>query len=125
MAKNSSDVPAVGVDFGTVLCLVWIPFVIISLIRLFYDPMFLQDVMIFVLNYCLYVCPLISPLISLVGLPSVRRGLRENVCCMFCIGGKNQNRIRPTGTAMPHEINNRDVIPRPASMMNMQVLITE
>ena len=34
--------------------LVWIPFVIVSLIRLFHDPFFLQDFTLLILNYCLY-----------------------------------------------------------------------
>jgi hypothetical protein len=64
-------------SISTLYFIIWIPFVIISLIRLFYDPLFLQDVTMLVINYCLYICPLASPFLALVGLPTVRRRLRR------------------------------------------------
>lgn len=78
--------------------LIWIPFVTISIIRIFHDPYFLQDVILLIINYCLYICPLASPFISLIGLPVVRRRIRESFSCMPWINHNGQNRVRPTGT---------------------------
>ncbi len=86
------------VSISMLYFLVWIPFVIISLIRLFYEPLFLQDVTILLINYCLYICPLASPFISLIGLPSVRRRLRRNIWYTLWINQGVDTRIRPTGT---------------------------
>ena len=87
---------------------IWIPFVIVSLIRLFHDPFFLQDFTLLILNYCLYICPLASPFIALIGLPRVRQYLRANRCVFFCkCCIPAHNRIRPvmsmiTRTNQPH-----------------------
>jgi hypothetical protein len=88
------------VSISLVYFIIWIPFIIISLIRLFYNPFFLQDVALFVMNYCLYVCPLASPFMSLYGLPTVRRRLRANKWCIPWIGRIVQNRIRPAATVI-------------------------
>ena len=80
---------------------VWIPFVIISLIRLFYDPFFLQDAILLIMNYCLYICPLASPLIALVGLPEVRRYIHQNGHVLFwrrCTPARN--RIQPVASVI-------------------------
>ena len=73
----------------------WIPLVIVSLIRLFYDPLFLQDLLTLLLYYCIYIAPLASPFISLVGLPAVRQRLIQTVWSIIGIHRVNDNRIRP------------------------------
>ena len=75
---------------------VWIPFVIVSLIRLFHDPLFLEDVTVLILNYFLYLGPLASPFIALIGLPGARQYLRENryVLCFKC-GIHARNQVQP------------------------------
>ena len=65
-------------SISTLYFVIWIPFVTISVIRIFHDPLFLQDLIILVINYCLYICPLASPFIALVGLPSIRKQLLRN-----------------------------------------------
>ncbi|CAF3154467.1 unnamed protein product [Rotaria sp. Silwood2] len=85
------------VSISMLYFIIWIPFIIVSLIRLFYDPLFLQDVTILVMTYCLYICPLASPFISLVGLPGVRRRLRRNHWDMPWVTRTAQTRIRPIG----------------------------
>ena len=84
---------------------VWIPFVIISLIRLFYDPFFWQDVTLLIVNYCLYICPLASPFIALVGLSKVRRHEVMRFW-KWCVVARNRVQprvlvIRPTDRATP------------------------
>ncbi|CAF1231407.1 unnamed protein product [Rotaria sordida] len=86
------------VSISMLYFIIWIPFVTISLIRLFYDPLFLQDAIMLVINYCLYICPLASPFIALVGLPAVRQRLRTNNWSMLWNNHVIQTRIRPTGT---------------------------
>lgn len=88
------------VSISVLYFLIWIPFVIISLLRLFYDPFFLQDVTLMLLNYCLYICPLASPFISLVGLPVVRQHLKQSIRCIICFAENTTNRIRPTVSAI-------------------------
>jgi hypothetical protein len=88
------------VSISLLYFIIWIPFITISLIRLFYNPFFLQDVTLLLMNYCLYVCPLASPFISLYGLPVVRRRLRANKWCIPWIGRTVQNRIRPAATVI-------------------------
>ena len=81
--------------------IIWIPFVTFSVIRLFYDPFFLQDLMILIFNYCLYICPLASPYIALIGLPAVRNkliGARRLLFSRSRIGATNQ--VRPAASAM-------------------------
>ncbi|CAF1180572.1 unnamed protein product [Adineta steineri] len=85
------------VSISVLYFIIWIPFCIISLIRLFYNPFFLQDVTMLLINYCLYICPLASPLISLVGLPVVRQHLRRLKLHIPWAGHITENRIRPTG----------------------------
>ena len=75
--------------------LIRIPFVTVSLVRLLHNPFFLQDVTMLLLNYCLYICPLASPFISLVGLPTVRRHLSQRMGCLVAITQVTDNRIRP------------------------------
>lgn len=80
---------------------VWIPYVIIAVIRLLHDPLFLNDVTItLLLNDGLYICPLASPFISLVGLPAVRQRLRESFSCMIGLNQHANNRIEPIPTVM-------------------------
>ena len=85
------------VSISILYFLIWIPFVAISMIRLFYDPIFLQDLLMLVMNYCLYICPLASPFISLIGLPVVRQHLTESILHMIRINAiGNNNRVVPT-----------------------------
>ncbi|CAF1449869.1 unnamed protein product [Rotaria sordida] len=86
------------VSISMLYFIIWIPFVIISLIRLFYDYLFLQDVTMLIINYCLYICPLASPFISLVGLPGARQHLRRNNLIIPWISRNAQNLIGPTAT---------------------------
>ncbi|CAF2021972.1 unnamed protein product [Rotaria magnacalcarata] len=85
------------VSISILYFIIWIPFVIISLIRLFYDALFLQDMTMLIINYCLYICLLASPLICLLGLPTVRRNLRNSLC-MTRITLMVQTRVRPAET---------------------------
>jgi hypothetical protein len=98
-------------SISTLYFVIWIPFVIISLIRLFYDPLFLQDVTMLVINYCLYICPLASPFLALVGLPTVRRRLTRIAWFQSRICRRNQNRIGPAaiGITRPRQ---QHIIPR-------------
>ncbi len=84
---------------------IWIPFVVVSLIRLFYDPFFLDDFTILFMNYCLYMCPLASPFLSLIGLPLVRRRIFR----MMRIVRNNENRVGPTRIIQAKE---QRIIPR-------------
>ena len=77
------------VSISLLYFIIWIPFVVVSLIRLFYDPFFLQDVTLLIMNYYLYICPLASPFISLIGLPAIRQRLRIDWHLAW------MNRIRP------------------------------
>ena len=89
------------VSISILYFLIWIPFVTISLIRLFHDPFFLQDVTLLILNYCLYICPLASPFISLIGLPVVRQSLKRTIRHMIGITQATDNRIRPAIHVQP------------------------
>ena len=75
---------------------IWIPFVTFSVIRLFYDPFFLQDLMILVFNYCIYICPLASPFIALIGLPAVQNKLIGAPRLLF-----SRNRVGTTSQVLP------------------------
>ena len=89
------------VSIGLLYFIIWIPFVTVSLIRLFYDPLFLQDIILLLLNYSLYICPLASPFISLIGLPTVRRQLTGIYWNFRHRHRRQHNQIRPmTITAM-------------------------
>lgn len=86
------------VSISILYFLIWIPFVIVSLIRLFHDPLFLQDVTLLLLNYCLYICPLASPFISLIGLPAVRQGLKNLMSNMIGVAQGTDNRVQAIET---------------------------
>ncbi|CAF3645244.1 unnamed protein product [Rotaria sp. Silwood1] len=90
------------VSISMLYFIIWIPFVIVSLIRLFYNPLFLQDVTILVMIYCLYICPLASPFISLIGLPAIRRHLKRNHWHILWV-----NRIAPIRIRQIEIINTR------------------
>ena len=97
------------VSISILYFLIWIPLVIVSMIRLFYDPFFLQDLVILIINYCLYICPLASPFISLIGLPVVRQRLRESILPIIRINAiGNNNRVVPTvsGTTRNRQMTN-------------------
>ena len=94
------------VSISILYFLIWIPFVTISLIRLFHDPFFLQDVTLLLLNYCLYICPLASPFISLIGLPAVRQRLKHCISYMIGIAQPTPNRIQAIETAMTQSKQN-------------------
>ncbi|CAF1007146.1 unnamed protein product [Adineta ricciae] len=86
------------VSISVLYLIIWIPFVIISLIRLFYDPFFLQDVILLIINYCLYIIPLVSPFSCLIGLPKVRYQLRRRHWHSLWAHSINHNRIGPART---------------------------
>ena len=80
---------------------VWIPYVIIAVIRLLHDPLFLSDVTItLLLNDGLYICPLASPFISLVGLPAVRQRLKQSFYYIIGFNQHANNRIEPIPTML-------------------------
>jgi hypothetical protein len=67
------------------------------------------------INYCLYICPLASPFISLIGLSSIRRRLRSSGFIPWTSRAA-QNRIGPTGTAITRihiqrRFYNFDIVP--------------
>lgn len=84
------------VSISILYFLSWIPLVIVSLIRLFHDPLFLQDVVSILLYYCIYIGPLASPFISLIGLPTVRQRLSESILRIIDVSRATGNRIVPT-----------------------------
>ena len=83
-------------SISLIYCCVWIPFAIISLIRIYIDPDFGQDFALYVLNYTLYICPLISPFLSLIGMPAVRRKIFAFLHALICHNHRVQNQIVPT-----------------------------
>ena len=86
-----------------IYCCIWIPFMIISLIQIFVDPTFCRDVTRFLLNYTLYICPLVSPFLCLAGLPTVR----QQVIAVLRIPQQGYHR------------NRNQVIPRTITTMRM------
>ena len=76
--------------------LIWIPYVIVALIRMFPDPFFFQGVPMLLLSDALYICPLGSPFISLIDLPAVQQHLRQFFYRMIGINRTKNNRIGPT-----------------------------
>ena len=94
---------------SVIYSVVWIPFAIISLIRIYIYPSFCQDFSVYVLNYTLYLCPLISPFLSLVGMPNVRRKIFALIHFLICHRHRDQNRILPTAVAL-ERFNNQQPI---------------
>jgi hypothetical protein len=82
-------------SISLIYCFIWIPFMIISLIQIFVNPSFCADVTLLLLNYTLYISPLVLPFLSLIGLPTVRRQVM--VIIYFALHGnrRRQNQVRP------------------------------
>jgi len=95
------------VSISILYFIIWVPFVTLSIIRIFYDHLFLHDFMILFMNYFLYIFPLASPFICLIGLPAVRQRFRRPNWPLGRNNGTTQNRIGPTQTQQQHATSRR------------------